>query len=136
MAIRVNPEMMAEKNREKKTIIAVKRETNETSNSREKPILALITLYSVLLFNSHRCFHPSRCSWMLLPWRVQPDHLFTANNDCRPTQTIRSISFSLCIFCSNTYTHRSFDDNWAFYYALKELFNIVFHKFYSQQQSF
>ena len=23
---------------------------------------------------------------------------------------------------------KSFDDNWAFYYALKELFNIVFHK--------
>lgn len=27
-----------------------------------------------------------------------------------------------------TYMAKTFDDNWAFYYALKELFDIVFHK--------
>lgn len=115
------------------------RETNETSNnssSGKKTILALITLYfcSMLIIEQPPSPPPSkRCSWMLLRWRVQADYLFTPDNYYRPTQPLSRT------YIKHIYTKqkKSFDDNWAFYYALKELFNIVFHKlapFLSLQQ--
>lgn len=101
------------------------RETNETSNSKRKnPIWALITLYfcSILITTSTRY---GEVLMDVIAMARSSEYLFTANNDCSVNH---SFTHTYTHIAGSMHIHKSFDDNWAFYYALKDLFSIVFHK--------